>query len=363
MPSWESITAGAVACVGVAATILAIVLSSRREDAPGSQQGGFLQELWCGYPVYCLAYSPDGKHLASAGGKLADEATYALAIWDAQSGQLERTLRGHESEVYCLAYCPNGRFLASGSNDGTVRLWNVETGEGLVLPWQHEMLQRNGNVHSVAFSRDGTRLAAASALQDLEGRTLSGEAIVWEPFTRSEVARIRGHLSDIGRVALSPDGHWIATGGAYDEKLYLWDVWTTQQLHSLTGTGLINSVSFNPDGSRLMSCSEARDNAASPIQLWDPADGQALGTSAAGRRLYKAAFHPDGRRAVAASDYGVDVWDPFTGQQLAELRAPDGYLPLAKDLALSADGMRAALAHGASNKITLWSLGPTGTAR
>src|SRR5205823_5623762 len=74
-----------------------------------------------------VAYRPDGKELASAGGEFNRDGE--IKIWEIHTGKLLRTLSGHKNAVTCLAYHPNQPILASGSRDRTIRLWNLDTGK------------------------------------------------------------------------------------------------------------------------------------------------------------------------------------------------------------------------------------------
>ena len=110
--------------------------------------------------VWSVAFSPDGKRLAAAGAGASQNGQprpVEIKVWDATSGAESLTLKGHTGGVTSVAFSPDGKRLASASGDNTVKLWDVTTGaESLTLKGHC------GVVRSVAFSPDGKRLASAS---------------------------------------------------------------------------------------------------------------------------------------------------------------------------------------------------------
>src|SRR5215475_4833279 len=142
--------------------------------------------------VYSVAFSPDGKRLATGGGE------GAVKLWDVATGQELGSLKGHSNGVHAVAFSPDGKRLATGSGDRTVKLWDAATGQELGALKGHS----NG-VHAVAFSPDGKRLATGSG-----DRTVK----LWDAATGQELGALKGDRKSTRSVAFSPDGKRLATG-------------------------------------------------------------------------------------------------------------------------------------------------------
>ena len=258
--------------------------------------------------VISVAFSPDGKMLASASGYPSSRDP-TVKLWDVASRQNVATLKGHESSVLSVAFSPDGKTLASGSRDRTVKLWDVATRQNEATLKGH-----GGDVISVAFSPDGKTLASGS-----EDRTVK----LWDVATRQNVATLRGHEAYVRSVAFSPDGKTLASGSR-DRTVKLWDVSSRQQLATLKGhEAAVWSVAFSPDGKTLASGSS--DNS---VKLWDVSSGQNVATLKGHEAAVSSvAFSPDGKTLASAGgdirgkkDFAIRLWFAATDEEVARQR-------------------------------------------
>jgi WD40 repeat protein len=284
--------------------------------------------------VALVSYSRDGARIASNSDGI-------VHIWDADTGRIVNTLRGHEGGAVFVAFRPGRQHIATCVQaQGTLRIWDATTGReirtllkvdcGLYhvvyspdgrwiaasIPWQHKPLEvqmldaetghlvrsfrgPSDGVSHLAFSPDGQRLAASS---------FDKTSWIWDTATGERVATLNGHTKAVECIVFSPDGRRVASAG-WDETVRVWDAGTGRELLTLRGhVGRVGGVAFDADGKRLMSASTDRT-----IRAWDAATGQERGillTCPRYRGPWNLAFCPDGRRLamVGAGDV-VAIWD------------------------------------------------------
>jgi WD40 repeat protein/serine/threonine protein kinase len=233
------------------------------------------------------------------------------------------TLIGHRAGVWAVAWSPDGKRLATGSADGTAKVWDVASGQGLLV------LTHRSALNSVSWSWDCKRLATASA---------DGTAKVWDAATGRELCTCKGHAGEVASVSWSPDGKRLATGSV-DGTARVWDAADGRQLFSLKVHGSwAYSVAWSPDGERL-----ATGNVDGTATVWNAVDGQELLPLKGHRDIVRSvSWSPDGKRLATGSvDATAKVWDAADGHELLTLK---GHTAMVRSVPWSPDGKRLATA-------------------
>jgi WD40 repeat protein/transcriptional regulator with XRE-family HTH domain len=281
--------------------------------------------------VIAVAFSPDGRYLASSAGTIAH-------IWDAHTGAEVQSL-AHPALAWALHFSPDSRYLATSSFDGYARIWDVATGQE-VKRFLHGDRER---VYGVRFSPDGRLLATAGlkggvkvwniatggVTMDVTHDSAAGyprftpdganlitgsvdhTARVWDLATGREIERMTAD-SPLYELDISPDGRYLAGGD--DHAARIWDTATGQQLRLLPHPTGVNGVAFSADGKYLATA--AKDGVA---RVWLASSGEQVAGMAHDKSLNGLAFSPDGSYlATASSDHSVRLWTPLLADPIAE---------------------------------------------
>ena len=273
-------------------------------------------------PVPSVAWSADGR-LASG------SQDGSVIIWDLKTGQPAQTLKGHTYGVTSVAWSADGR-LASGSEDDSVIVWDLQTGQPAQILKGHTKW-----VTSVGWSVDG-RLASGS---------YDGTVIIWDLQTGQPAQILKGHTNWVTSVAWSADGRLAS--GSYDGTVITWDLQAGQPAQVLKGHSFtVTSVAWSADG-RL--ASGAWDDT---IIIWDIQTGQpAQVLKGHIDRVDSVSWSTDGRLASGSDDNTVIIWNLRAGQPAQTLKGHTGGV---LSVAWSADGR---LASGSDdNTVIVWDL-------
>jgi len=267
-------------------------------------------------------FSPDGTRVAVA---VTSPSLGRVVVWDATTGRVAVQLTGHAGPVINLAFSPDGRRIASASHDRTARVWDAMTGREI-----RNLGTQADRVNGVDFSPDGARVATGCR---------DGTVKLWDAATGLEQTTLHGHRGSVVGVAFSPDGRRLATAGGRraDQsegppgEVRVWDLTTLREEVNLPGlTGFVYGVAFSPDGRSLATAGEDRI-----VRVWEVATGrERLALRGHHNDIGRVTFRPDGRYlASCGEDRTVRVWDlmppthPFgrvPAGEVAGASGPDG---------------------------------------
>jgi WD40 repeat protein len=262
--------------------------------------------------VTSCAISSDGRRIVSGSND------HSLKVWDMESGAELATLKGHTYLVNCCAISPDSKRIVSGSDDYTLKVWDMESGAELATLKGHTW-----NVKCCAISPDGKRIVSGSW-----DRTLK----VWDIESGAELATLKGPTGEINSCAISPDGKRIVF--TEDHTLKVWDMESGAELGTLEGhTDWVKCCAISPDGRRIVSGS------GDTLKVWDMESGAELATLKDDKNnVNSCAISPDGKRIVSGSLGGtLKVWDMESGAELATLK---GHISFVECCAISPDGKR-----------------------
>jgi WD40 repeat protein len=301
--------------------------------------------------VRTLAYSPDGRKLASGG---SDE---AIKLWDLAGRREHATLvpdvKWQQEPVTAVQFVLGGRFVASvserrgWSEKGMVRLWDVDTGRPTTSFLGQVEASPRDDYDALGFRPVKFAGVAFDPLSQLLATGSTDSSVkFWSLREVCKRVPFWGHEHPVRCVAFAPDGRLLASGSG-DHTVRLWDVSTGGLVRATLGhRGAVNAVAFSPDGRTLAAAT------GSCVKLWDVARACERGTLRGHEETVTGvAFAPDGGTLLTGSwDRTVRLWDAGSGRERACLNWDIGRVHC---VAFSPDGMTAA-AGGDRPGIIIW---------
>jgi WD40 repeat protein len=250
--------------------------------------------------VWCLAYSPQGNILASSG---QDE---TIQLWDVTTGQRLRILQGHKGDVFCVIFSQDGNILISGSTDSTIRLWDITTGSCIQVLQGH-----SGRIRSVALTPLPSK---PPFLRGVGGILASGSddftVKLWELATGCCIKTLEGHTNWVSSVRFITEK--VLTSSSFDETIKLWDIDEGSCIATLEGhTNGIYALTTLGNSNTLASC-----GLDGTVKFWNLVTRQCVKTlQGHNNAVYFTATNPQGTLlASGGDDFSLRLWDVATGE-------------------------------------------------
>jgi RNA polymerase sigma factor (sigma-70 family) len=258
-------------------TMMTVALSANGKLLAVSRQDRTTVQLWDvttgkelkltghAFSVTALAFTPDGKTLASATGSwLPDGAPGEIKLWDVATGKERLSLARLPTMVLSLAFSADGKILASAS--GTVKLWEVDTGKEKL-----DLKVSGGIPWSLAFTPDGKTLAAGVGVRE---DNTPGSVVLWDLTTGKERAILPGHVGTVSCVAFTPDGKTLASADSRG-TVKLWDVANAKERSTIPNPAhsfFLQSLVVASDGQTVIATLMGKEGL--DLKEWEVAGGK-----------------------------------------------------------------------------------------
>lgn len=279
--------------------------------------------------VQAVAVSPDGRLVVSGSDDM------SVKLWQVLRNEVGQptlrpisTLSGHAGFVRTVAISPDGQLLASGSNDKSIRIWHLGAGPSHI-PQGALLLTLAGHknwVRAVAFSPNGQLLASCG-----DDNTIN----IWYLRTGQLLTALEGHTDYVRCLAFSPDGRMMASGSD-DKTINLWRLDTEgrpyeQPLLTLEGhSGYVRTLAISSDGQILASGSDDQTITVWQLDSSDPENVSATPLHLLGGHaglIWSVAISPDGRLLASSSrDKTIRLWNLETGELLRSIAVSPGWI-------------------------------------
>jgi WD40 repeat protein len=332
--------------------LVAVCVSASRHAGGADEKAPLVLEGHsAGIPA--ITFIGDGKTLATG------SQDKTIKLWSIANKKEIATLEGHTAGVQSLAAAPDGKTLASADEGGLVKVWNLETRKELFT-----LKGQKGDAPGLTFSPDGKTLAVGGGGFDKPLEKAWGEIRLWEPATGKELKTITWPENRINAIAFSPDGTRLAACSS-NGSVALWDVASGEKKSDLGknpqgGTGL----AFSPDG-KTVACGNFFGTLT--IKFWDAASGKETRTIETkgnvsafslkflqdGKTLAVGGFDKDGVRDLDTRGAYVALWDVEASKE----RLLKGHVRGVIAVSVNRDGTRLA-AGGLDTKARVWELPP-----
>ncbi|CAD8081978.1 unnamed protein product [Paramecium sonneborni] len=253
--------------------------------------------------VNCIAFHPQYQILGSA----SDDGS--IKLWDYESGHFEKTLKGHTSNVNCLAFDPTGKYICSASSDLSIKLWELKNHTCVKTLIGHEH-----SVSTVQFSDHGDFILSASRDKSIK---------LWEVQTGFCKKTFSEHQEWVRCAVFSNDEKQMASC-SQDQMIYIWVIDSAQVLHQLSGhEHVVEQVKYIPEhGAKQILTQQQQQNIQTinllvsvsrdkEIKIWNTISGTNLFTlSGHDNWVNGVSFHPDGIHMLSVSDdKTIRVWN------------------------------------------------------
>ena len=245
--------------------------------------------------VHSLAFTSDGKKLASASRYNEDK---PVRLWNARTGKLLRTFIGHTRSLHSLVFSPNDTKLVGGGRDGTIHVWNPNTGKKTrtIKEWSD----------SLAYSPDGRKIALSQG----------GDILLLNANTGVLQQRLRGHTNGSNSLVFSSDSRTLVSS-SWDGTIRFWNVGASSLKLTIEGHFIFRGSALSPNGKTIATASERL------VLFWDTQNGQFKEVINSERRIHALAYSPDGKTlAIGMWNDGpqIQLLNARTGQSKRTLR-------------------------------------------